>query len=84
MFYFGAFWKGSETATERFAVSRDLVQWKEWTGEDLVKPSESFDATYAHKPCVLKWKGIVYHFYTAVGNKGRVIALATSKPIQVH
>ena len=84
MFYFGAFWKGSETATERFAVSRDLVHWKEWPGEDLVKPSEPFDVPYAHKPCVLKWKGVVYHFYTAVGNKGRVIALATSKPIQAQ
>jgi predicted GH43/DUF377 family glycosyl hydrolase len=79
MFYFGAFWKGSSTAVERFAVSRDLVHWKEWQGEDLVKPSEPYDATYAHKPCVLKWKGTVYHFYTAVGDHGRVIALATSK-----
>lgn len=81
MFYFGAFWNGSKTAVERFAVSRDLVHWREWDGEDLVKPSEPYDATYAHKPCVLKWKGVVYHFYTAVGDHGRVIALATSKPL---
>lgn len=81
MFYFGAFWNGSNTAVERFAVSRDLVHWREWDGEDLVKPTEPYDATYAHKPCVLKWKGTVYHFYTAVGKKGRVIALATSRPL---
>lgn len=36
---------------------------------------------YAHKPWVLKHDGIVYHFYCAVGDRGRVIALATSKPL---
>ena len=82
MFYFGAFWNGSKNAVERFAVSRDLIHWREWEGEDLVKPSETYDGTYAHKPCVLKWKGTVYHFYTAVGDHGRVIALATSKPLK--
>jgi len=43
---------------------------------------KDYDAKYAHKPWVIKWKGIVYHFYTAVGNKGRVIALATSKELK--
>jgi len=37
------------------------------------------DRKYAHKPWVIKWKGTVYHFYTAVGEYGRAIALATSK-----
>jgi predicted GH43/DUF377 family glycosyl hydrolase len=82
MFYFGAFWNGSDKAFDRFACSYDLMHWTEWTGEDLVRPSEPYDAEYAHKPFVLKWKGIVYHFYTAVGNKGRVIALATSVPLK--
>lgn len=82
MFYFGAFWNGSGKAFDRFACSYDLVHWTEWTGEDLVQPSMPYDAEYAHKPFVIKWKGIVYHFYTAVGNKGRVIALATSVPVQ--
>jgi predicted GH43/DUF377 family glycosyl hydrolase len=84
MFFFGAFWNGSGQAFDRFACSYDLVHWTEWKGEDLVKPSESYDRTYAHKPCLVEWKGIVYHFYTAVGDQGRVIALATSKRVQTR
>jgi hypothetical protein len=37
---------------------------------------------YAHKPWLLKHKGVVYHFYCAVGNQGRAIALATSRPMK--
>lgn len=80
MFYFGAFWKPG--AFERFACSYDLVNWTEWKGEDLIAPSNPYDEQYAHKPWVIKWKGIVYHFYTAVGKEGRVIALATSKDLK--
>lgn len=80
MFYFGAFWKPG--AFERFACSFDLVNWTDWEGDDLVSPSESYDNEYAHKPWVIKWKGVVYHFYTAVGKEGRVLALATSKDLK--
>lgn len=80
MFYFGAFWKPG--AFERFACSYDLVHWTDWQGEDLIAPSEPFDQKYAHKPWVIKWDGIVYHFYNAVGNQGRVIALATSEELK--
>lgn len=76
MFYFGAFWKPG--GFERFATSYDLINWTDWTGEDLVGPSEEYDKTYAHKPWVIKWDGVVYHFYNAVGSEGRVVALATS------
>ncbi|RRB02414.1 glycosylase [Larkinella rosea] len=79
MFYFGAFWKPG--AFERFACSYDLVHWTDWTGEDLIASTEPYDKTYAHKPWVIKWKGVVYHFYNAVGDKGRVIAVATSKDL---
>lgn len=79
MFYFGAFWKPG--AFERFACSYDLIHWTDWEGEDLIAPSEAYDKTYAHKPWVIKWEGIVYHFYNAVGESGRVIALATSKDL---
>ncbi len=48
----------------------------------LIEPSEPYDATYAHKPWVIKHNGVVYHFYCAVGNKGRGIALATSTKIR--
>ena len=80
MFYFGAFWKPG--AFERFACSYDLVNWTDWEGEDLIKSTTDYDETYAHKPWVIKWKGVVYHFYNAVGKSGRVIALATSKDLK--
>ena len=81
MFYFGAFWKGTHGAFNRFACSYDLVHWTDWTGEDLIAPSEPYDAVFAHKSCVVKYKGVVYHFYCAVDKKDhRGIALATSTP----
>ncbi len=82
MFYFGAFWAGSKSASEKFACSYDLIHWTEWTGPDLIAPSEPYDEKYAHKPWVVKWNGMVYHFYNAVGSEGRVIALATSKDLK--
>jgi predicted GH43/DUF377 family glycosyl hydrolase len=79
MFYFGAFWEGRKDAFNRFACSYDLVNWTDWSGEDLIKSSESYDAKFAHKPFVVKWKGVVYHFYCAVDTKDhRGIAVATS------
>lgn len=77
MFYFGAFWNPG--AFDRFACSYDLQNWTKWEGEDLISPSEDYDSRYAHKPFVIKYDGIVYHFYCAVDEKGnRGIALATS------
>jgi len=80
MFYFGAFWENRpKEAFNRFACSYDLVHWTDWNGDDLVKSTEDYDVKYAHKSYVVKWKGIVYHFYCAVDNKDhRGIAVATS------
>ena len=79
MFYFGAFWEGRKDAFNRFACSYDLVHWTDWKGADLINSSEPFDQKYAHKSFVVKWKGVVYHFYNAVNNKDqRGIAVATS------
>ncbi len=80
MFYFGAFYKPK--AFDTFAVSYDLVHWTKWEGPHLVAPSEPYDKDFAHKPWLLKHDGIVYHFYCAVGDQGRVIALATSKDLK--
>jgi len=77
MFYFGAFWRPG--AFDTFACSYDLVHWTKWNGLDLIAPSEPWDQEYAHKPWVVYWDGIVYHFYCAVGRQGRVIALAASQ-----
>lgn len=80
MFYFGFRWQPQ--AFDTFACSRDLVHWTKWTGPALIAPSEPWDQTFAHKPWVLKHDGVVYHFYCAVGDEGRVIALATSKNLR--
>lgn len=82
MFYFGAFWQDRNGAFNRFAVSKDLVNWTDWQGENLIESSKDFDALYAHKSYVLKYKGVVYHFYCAVNkNNQRGIAVATSKDL---
>ena len=80
MFYFGAFWKeGRQSAFDRFACSYDLVHWTDWTGDDLISSSKDYDDKFAHKPFVVNYKGITYHFYCAVNKKDqRGIAVATS------
>ena len=82
MFYFGAFWEGRKDAFNRFACSYDLINWTDWKGADLINSSEPYDARFAHKSFVVKWKGVVYHFYNAVNKKDqRGIAVATSKDL---
>ena len=36
----------------------------------------------AHKPWVVRHEGVVYHFYCAVGDQGRVLGLATSAKVR--
>jgi predicted GH43/DUF377 family glycosyl hydrolase len=81
MFYFGAFWKtGTSGVFNRFAASYDLVHWTDWTGNKLIESSEPYDNMFAHKSFVVKYKGVVYHFYCAVNKADqRGIAVATSK-----
>lgn len=84
MFYFGAFWKDKPkgAAFNRFACSYDLVNWTEWDGTDLIASSEPYDDMFAHKSCVIKHNGVVYHFYCAVDKKdNRGIAVATSRDL---
>lgn len=80
MFYFGFMWKQNVNGSfETFAASKNLKDWVRWKGDPLIKPSEKWDCKHAHKPWVIYHDGVVYHFYCAVGEKGRAIALATSK-----
>jgi alpha-L-rhamnosidase len=82
IFYFGAFWaeRKDAQAFNRFACSYDLVNWTDWEGPDLIAPSESYDNRFAHKSSLVKYKGVVYHFYCAVNkNDDRGIAVATSR-----
>lgn len=80
MFYFSAYNPERKyNAYNTFAVSRDLVNWQDWEGADLVYPSKPYDDMFAHKSYVLKHQGVVYHFYCAVNHAGqRGIAVATS------
>ena len=83
MFYFGYNWDGkNKPAFDTFAASKDLVNWTRWEGKHLIESTETWDRTHAHKPWVIKHNGVVYHFYCAVGSQGRVLALATSKPLR--
>lgn len=83
MFYFSAYDPTRRYhAYNTFAVSTDLVHWEKWTGEDLIIPSKPYDDLFAHKSYVLKYNGIVYHYYCAVNKAGqRGIAVATSDPL---
>ena len=81
MFYFSAYNPERKyNAYNTFSVSRDLIHWQDWTGEDLITPTKPYDEMFAHKSCVVKHDGIVYHFYCAVNNsQQRGIAVATSQ-----
>ncbi|MDO5446144.1 MAG: malectin domain-containing carbohydrate-binding protein, partial [Prevotellaceae bacterium] len=81
MFYFSAFNPTRKyNAYNTFAASYDLIHWTDWDGEDLIVPSKPYDEMFAHKSCVVKHNGTVYHFYCAVDNaEQRGIALATSR-----
>ena len=83
MFYFSAYNPQRRyNAYNTFAVSRDLIHWQDWEGEDLIWPTKSYDEMFAHKSYVVKHDGVVYHFYCAVNNdQQRGIAVATSVPM---
>lgn len=83
MFYFSAFNPSRKyNAYNTFAASYDMINWTDWTGEDLIIPSKPYDEMFAHKSYVIYHNGTVYHFYCAVNKSGqRGIALATSKPL---
>lgn len=80
MFYYG--FDGAH-AQDGVALSDDLFHWEKSPFNPILEYGEpgSYDEFHAHKPCVIFKGGIYYHFYTAVGSRGRCIALATSVPL---
>jgi len=83
MFYFSAFRADRPyKAFNTFACSYDLIHWDDWKGDDLIIPSKPYDNLFAHKSCLINYKGVVYHFYCGVNSDDqRGIAVATSKPM---
>ena len=68
-------------AYNTFAVSDDLIHWTKWDGSPLIKSEYEWENVFAHKQWVIKENGVVYHYYCAVNERDRFIALATSEPI---
>ncbi|MCR5362060.1 MAG: hypothetical protein K6E73_08625 [Bacteroidales bacterium] len=81
MFYFRAFDPSRPYAAyNTFSCSHDLIHWEDWQGDDLIWPTEAYDDLFSHKTFILKWQGVVYHFFCAVDkDMRRGIAVATSQ-----
>ena len=81
MFYYGF---DREKAQDGVAISKDLINWEKLDINPIITVGDpgELDDRYAHKPCVIEFNDIWYHFYTAVSKNGeRVITLATSEPL---
>jgi len=104
MYYYGF---NRKTAQEGIAYSYDMFNWTKYDepiissgkgyNRNITHPFEiaehELDTQFAHKPSVLKWNGILYHFYVASriyreGDKGkglwndfRSVTVATSKSL---
>ena len=84
MFYFGVGKGTGGHADILIAFSKDLIHWdKDET--PLYRAGghpDGIDAQHAHKISIIyDDNGVGYLYYTAVGPKGRGIALLTSKPV---
>lgn len=81
MAYYGY---GDGTARDGIATTTEAafpLGWVKYAGNPVLSPSETYDSTYAHKPFIVNHEGRHYHYYTAVGSAGRVIALAVDPAI---
>lgn len=91
MFYYGY---GQRHAQDGIAVSRDLINWVKYDEPILRSGSEGeIDEGHAHKPAIIYYNGILYHFYCATRkfregdparnfwDEFRCITVATSRPL---
>jgi predicted GH43/DUF377 family glycosyl hydrolase len=71
------------SAADGIAVTPDSdfpLGWTQHPDNPILSPSETYDATYAHKPFVMVNGGRIFHYYTAVSATNvRQIALAVSR-----
>lgn len=85
MFYFGLGDGSSGHADILMARSFDLLRWEK-DPVPLYKAGghpNGIDGVHAHKISLIYHNGTGYLYYTAVGSKGRGIALLTSRPVPV-
>lgn len=76
MFYFDT--SHGDEVVDRYAWTTPAEFPRGWRyGGPIIKNDKPFNKTYAHKPFVLIKDNILYHYYTAVGDQGRCIALQT-------
>lgn len=76
MFYFDT--SHGDEIVDRYAWTTAAEFPRGWRyGGPVIKNDKPFNKTYAHKPFVLIKDNILYHYYTAVGDQGRCIALQT-------
>lgn len=76
MFYFDTS-HGSEVV-DRYAWTTPAEFPRGWRyGGPVIKNDKDYNKDFAHKPFVLIKDNILYHYYTAVGDQGRCIALQT-------
>ena len=76
MFYFDT--SHGDEVVDRYAWTTPGEFPRGWRyGGAVIKNNKPFNKTYAHKPFVLIKDNILYHYYTAVGDEGRCIALQT-------
>lgn len=91
MFYFGF---DGKHAQDGIAVSNDLIRWEK-KPEPIIRHGNQgdLDEKHAHKPSVILFGGVLYHFFCAcrdyrdgdsalnLGNEFRCLTVATSKPL---
>ena len=65
-----------------FAGSWDLVNWTRWEGEKLLCTTVGYERDAAHKPWIINHDGVTYQFYSAVGDDGFGIGVATSRNLR--
>lgn len=76
MFYFDT--SHGDEVVDRYAWTTPAEFPRGWRyGGPIIKNDKPFNKTYAHKPFALIKGNILYHYYTAVGDQGRCIALQT-------
>jgi hypothetical protein len=85
MFYYSLGYQRPGHACEMIAIGVDPLHFTK-SSEILIDAGApgTIDETHAHKPSVIYYNGVLYHFYCAVAGKWpdetRGIAVARSKP----